>query len=140
MTVHIRKLSVGSESFESLAEWQAYRLRQTGRLRHVTRTMPKRRDEVLDGGSIYWIIKGVMLARQRILDLEEVIDEEGERRCGIVLDPELHRIVPRPHRPFQGWRYLKAEEAPADLRDGLGKGAEEMPTELLTELKELGLL
>jgi hypothetical protein len=133
-------LSVGSDSYESLAEWQAFRLRQNGRLRHVTRTMPRRRDEVLDGGSIYWVIKGVMVARQRILDLEDVIDEEGDVRCGIVLDPDLVRVVPRPHRPFQGWRYLKAEEAPADLRDGLGKGAEEMPPEMLSELKELGLL
>lgn len=140
MTVHIRKLSVGTESVESLMEWQAFRLRQNGKLRHVTRTMPKRRDEVLAGGSIYWVIKGVMLARQRIIDLEELVDDEGERRCGIVIDPEMVRVVPRPHRPFQGWRYLKAEEAPADLHSGTGDGTEDMPAEMLSELKELGLL
>ena len=112
MTVHIRKLSVGSESFESLSEWQAFRLRQTGRLRHVTRTMPKRRDEVLDGGSIYWVIKGVILCRQKILRLDEVIGSDGIRRCAIVMEPDMIRVEPTRKKAFQGWRYL----APADAR------------------------
>ncbi|MRG72952.1 DUF1489 family protein [Alphaproteobacteria bacterium HT1-32] len=140
MTIHLRKLSVGSESVESMAEWQAFRLQQTGKLRHVTRSTPARRDEVLNGGSIYWIIKGVMLARQRIIDLEELIDDEGVKRCAIVIDPEIVRVMPRKHRPFQGWRYLKPEEAPADIDMKAHDDIAEMPTELLTELKELGLL
>ena len=138
MTLHLIKLSVGSESVESLAAWQAERLRRNGRLWHGTRMMPRRRDALLDGGSIYWVIRGLVLARQPIVGLEREVDGEGRPFTLILLAPGLVRVVPRPHRPFQGWRYLDPGDAPPDLESA---GAEaEMPPEMLRELKELGLL
>ena len=138
--VNLIKLSVGSESVDSLAEWQATRRAQTpdGLPRHVTRMWPKREDELLANGSIYWVIQGIVSARQRILRLDEVIGQDGIRRCAIVLDPELIRTETVPKRPFQGWRYLKPEDAPADLPRGDGVAG--MPEKMRTELAELGLL
>jgi len=137
---HLIKLSVGSESVESLAEWQ-----ETARLkwpdqhpRHVTRMWPKRADEVLAGGSIYWVIKGVILCRQRILDLDEVIGEDGIRRCGIVLDKPLIRVEATPKRAFQGWRYLPPSDAPSDL--GAARAQEDaLPPDLQSALAEIGV-
>ena len=137
MTVHLKKLSVGSQSLENLREWQALRLSETGRLIHVTRSRPRRADEILDGGSIYWIIKGVMTARQKIIDLAEVQRADGRLACGLVLSPELVVTVPTKMRIFQGWRYLEAEVAPADLTDPVD---EAMPPALVAELRELGVL
>lgn len=147
MTIHLIKLSVGTDSVEYLAEVQRRRIEMSEQAGgpalpvHVTRMMPRRRDELLEGGSIYWVIKGQVRARQRLRAIEELVDEEGVRRCALVLDPELVRVVPTARRPHQGWRYLKAEDAPADLADvgGVAEG-EEPPSELLAELKELGLL
>lgn len=115
--VHLLKLSVGTEDVADLADWQASRRAQTddGLPRHVTRMWPKREAEVLNGGSIYWVIKGVILCRQRLLRLDEAIGGDGIRRCALVLDPELVRVEPATKRPFQGWRYLSAADAPRDL-------------------------
>ena len=141
MALHIIKLSVGSDSVEDLADWQAGRLKQLKkagkppRLMHVTRMTPKRRDEVLDGGSIYWVIKGFTCVRQRILDLVPAT-KEGIAGCGIVYDPEIVQVARRPQRAFQGWRYLKPEAAPPDLA-AIGFDA---PPELQQKLAELGLL
>jgi len=137
MTVHLKKLSVGSQSLETLRAWQVLRLSETGRLIHVTRNRPRRAEEILDGGSIYWIIKGVMSARQNIIDLAEVQRADGQAACGLVLSSDLVATVPTKMRIFQGWRYLEADDAPADLNDPVD---ESMPPALLAELRELGVL
>ena len=105
-TINLVKLCVGADAIEDLADWQARRklLDPAYRPRQVTRMWPKRRDEILNGGSLYWVFKGVILARQRIIDLEEVPGEDGILRCGIVFDPQIIRTRAAPRRPFQGWR------------------------------------
>ena len=138
-TLHMIKLSVGSESIATQAEWQAARLAETGSLRHITRMWPRREAELLEGGSIFWVIKGVVQSCQRILRLEEVIGEDGIRRCGIVLDPTLHHVAPQPKRPFQGWRYLKPEDAP-EVGVPYQAGEEVLPVALQSELSALGVL
>ena len=138
MTVHLLKLSVGSESVESLADWQALRLKQVGRLFHTTRMRPRRRGEVLDGGSIFWVIKGMILCRQLVSDLEEFVDEENINRCRIILDKELVAVRPIPRRAFQGWRYFDVNDAPPDLPRGEAKS--DMPPQMRNELAELGLI
>ena len=137
MTVHLKKLSVGSQSLETLRVWQALRLSETGRLIHVTRNRPRRAAEILNGGSIYWIIRGVMSARQSIIDLAEVQRADGQVVCGLVLSPDLVATVPKKMRIFQGWRYLETEDAPADMKDPVD---ESMPPALAVELRELGIL
>ena len=139
--VHLVKLSVGSENVESLADWQATKRAQTpeGLPRHVTRMWPRREAEVLNGGSIYWVIKGAIQCRQRILRLDEYIGQDGINRCAIVLDPELIRTQTSLKRPFQGWRYLPVSDAPPDLPKG--RAAEEpLPVELNRALAEIGVL
>ncbi len=140
-TVNLIKLSVGSESIESLAEWQATKRAQTadGYPRHVTRMWPKRESDILNGGSIYWVIKGEVLCRQSVIRLDEVIGSDGIRRCAIVSDPELIRVAPALKRPFQGWRYLEVGDAPPDLRAG-AEGDSALPTELNRALAEIGVL
>ena len=138
--LHLVKLSVGSEGMESLAAWQATKRAQTedGLPRHVTRMWPKRGDELLAGGSIFWVIKGVILCRQRILRLDAHEGTDGISRCAIVLAPDLVRVEATPKRPFQGWRYLKAADAPRDLPEGR-QGEEALPPKLSAALAELGV-
>ena len=138
-TLHLIKLSVGSESVESLRRWQARRLRLSGRLFHQTRMMPRRADELIQDGSIYWVIKGMVQARQRLLAIEPQADGEGRRSTLLVLEPKLHRVVPTPYRAFQGWRYLKPDDAPPDLGEAAGD-VPDMPPEMVAELRSLGLL
>ena len=140
-TVHLIKLSVGTESVEGLAAWQATKRAQApdGCPRHVTRMWPRREAEVLNGGSIYWVIKGVIQCRQRILRLDEVRGEDGIRRCAIVLDPEVHRTQNALKRPFQGWRYLKPEDTPADLPKSREQD-DALPDDLNRALAEIGIL
>ncbi|HEY1630610.1 MAG TPA: DUF1489 domain-containing protein [Rhizomicrobium sp.] len=144
MMLHIIKLCVGAESIEDLAHWQAGRLKEQKKrkakkleLVHVTRMMPKRKDEVLDGGSLYWVIKGQIAVRQKLLDIREVT-KNGTPHCGLVYDAKLVPVQRRAHRPFQGWRYFKPEDAPPDARGG--KGGQGLPEALQKELVELGLL
>ena len=139
--VNILKLCVGAESIEDLALWQEQNAGRwpAGMAAHVTRMWPKREAELLDGGSIYWVFKGVMQARQRILRLDEVKGEDGIRRCALVLEPQLFRVAAVPRRPFQGWRYLEPDSAPRDL-GASGANLEDMPEDLKRELAELGLL
>lgn len=137
--VHLLKLSVGSESVEQLIDWQRHRSKQRkdGRYYHLTRMWPKRAGELLEGGSIYWVIQGVILARQRITSFEEVIGEDAIRRCAIFLDAEVIRTEATPKRPFQGWRYLAPGDAPRDLaRSGAGDG---LPPALAAALAEIGV-
>lgn len=138
---HLIKLSVGSESVDSLAAWQHMRAAQAedGLARHVTRMWPRREAQILRGGSIYWVIKGAVQCRQRILRLDEVIGSDGIRRCAIVLDPELVRVAPTLKRPFQGWRYLSPEDAPPDLAPGRA-GDDDLPPDLSAKLAEIGVL
>ncbi len=137
--LHLIKLSVGSESIDTQAEWQAARLAETGSLRHITRMWPRREAELLEGGSIFWVIKGVVQSCQKIIRLEEVIGEDGIRRCGMVLDPQLFHTHPQPRRPFQGWRYLKPEDAP-EIGTPYKAGEETLPLALQSGLAALGVL
>lgn len=139
--VNILKLSVGTESLADLAAWQTSRraLYDDGLPRHVTRMFPKRVDDILAGGSIYWVIKGLIQCRQRILRLDEVDRGDGIRRCGIVLDPELHATAASPRRPFQGWRYLKPEDTPPDLPKHR-QSEDALPADLSQALAEIGVL
>jgi hypothetical protein len=139
--LHLQKLSVGTENVADLAAWQASKRAQApdGLPRHVTRMWPKRADELLSGGSIYWVVKGSLLCRQRIVRLDEYIGADGIRRCAIVIDPELIRVVPSLKRPFQGWRYLKPEDAPKDLPAGR-ENEEALPPSLSAALAEIGIL
>ena len=139
MTVHLKKLSVGSESLAGLRHWQAERVRNGMELMHVTRNTPRRAEEVLDGGSIFWVIKGVMCARQPITELRSMQRADGKPACGIVLAPELVAVEPLRVRIFQGWRYLEVKDAPVDIPVA-DEGGDTMPPELVAELRELGLL
>ena len=143
MTLHLIKLCVGVDTLDELAQWQKGRLAELKKkkkpleLVHVTRQMPKRAEELLDGGSLYWVIKGQVAARQRILALRNMT-KNGVPHCGIVYEPKLVATARRAHRPFQGWRYLNAADAPADAREL--KGGKGLPEALKIELSELGLL
>jgi hypothetical protein len=139
--LHLQKLSVGTENVADLTAWQATERAQTpdGLPRHVTRMWPKRAEELLSGGSIYWVVKGSLLCRQRIIRLDEYIGADGIRRCAIVIDPELISVVPSLKRPFQGWRYLKPEDAPRDLPVGR-ENEEALPPSLSAALAEIGIL
>ena len=136
MTVHLKKLSVGTASIDSLRGLQAQRIANVGRLIHITRNRPRRAEELLDGGSIYWIIKGVMAARQAIIDFVEAQRADGSPACGIVLSPEIVTVAPTRMRIFQGWRYLEVADAPIDVGTN---NDENMPSEFVAELRELGI-
>jgi hypothetical protein len=146
MTLHLIKLCVGVASIEELAAWQAQRLRQRRQagekrpnLFHRTFQTPKRRPELIDGGSLYWVIKGIVQVRQPLLDIAEGSKEDGTPCCLLILKNELIPVRPTPRRAFQGWRYLAAEEAPPDLKAG-SRGITAMPPKLRKQLAELGLL
>jgi hypothetical protein len=139
--VHLIKLSVGTETVDDLAAWQATRRAQSsdGLPRHVTRMWPRRAAEILNGGSIYWVIKGVVQCRQKIMRLDEYVGQDGIRRCAIVLNPEIIRTQSSLKRPFQGWRYLPVTDAPPDLPKA--RAAEDpLPVELNRALAEIGVL
>lgn len=143
MALHLVKLCVGCDSIGDLEAWIRQRLKATGETGaceqvHVTRMTPKRADELLAGGSLYWVIRGEISCRQRLLDLRPLLDHDGVRRCGLVLEPLVVPVAPRACRPFQGWRYLAAKEAPRDLEPTTG--APEMPEPMRRELRNLGLL
>lgn len=139
--INLVKLCVGAEKVEDLTAWQQMRMGQTGlpNPRHITRMWPKRASELLNGGSLYWVFKGVILARQQLLALDEVIGDDGIRRCALVLDKEVIRTQPAPRRPFQGWRYLPPEDSPADLPKARDTD-DSLPPELSAALSEIGVL
>ncbi|WP_150287714.1 DUF1489 family protein [Rhabdaerophilum calidifontis] len=144
MALHLLKLCVGCESIEDLEGWiEETRLahQQMGRPYrqvHTTRMVPRRMDEIVGAGSLYWVIRGRIAARQRIEAIEPFTDGEGIPRCHLVLTPEVIPVQPRPCRPFQGWRYLADGDAPADIR--IVDAPAEMPEALRAELSALGLL
>lgn len=138
--INLVKLSVGTESIDDMLGWQQLRASQSrdGQYYHVTRMWPKREAELLGGGSIYWVIKGVIQCRQRILELREVIGQDDIRRCGIVLAPEIIRTASTPKKAFQGWRYLSPADAPGDLTDSQ-QAEDSLPPELQKALAALGV-
>ncbi len=138
MPLHLVKLCVGCRDIAHLAAFQKERLEATGHNAHVTRMVPRRAEEILDGGSLYWVINGMITVRQRIVAIEPFVDEDGVKRCRLELDPELVPVRPAPRRPFQGWRYLEDVDAPPDM-DRL-EGDDELPEEMRRDLGSLGLL
>jgi hypothetical protein len=145
MTLHLIKLCVGAASIEDLGAWQQGRLAaqrkagETPRLFHTTFQTPKRQPELLEGGSLYWVIKGVIQVRQRLLGFEEGHKSDGSRCCLLLLDPALVPVRPVPRRAFQGWRYLEPDDAPPDLGRS-EKGLAGLPPKMRRDLAELGLL
>jgi len=139
--IHLIKLCVGVSSVQQLEDHRAGRI-MSGLSRpddlnlHRTRMMPKRRDEILEGGSLYWVIAGSIQCRQKIVELEPQTDHEGKSCCDIWMDPEIIRTIPQPKRPFQGWRYFQHNDAPSDIN----VGADEGEVELAAELTKLGLI
>ncbi|MBU2581832.1 MAG: DUF1489 domain-containing protein [Alphaproteobacteria bacterium] len=147
MALHLVKLCVGAQSIEDLAQWQAGRLAEIkkdqngpGQLFHSTYQSPKRTEELFDGGSIYWVIKGVIQARQRLVGFDEGTKADGRRCCLLLLDPELVAVRPTPRRAFQGWRYLNDDDVPPDLKGGADADMAKMPPRMRRELAELCLL
>ncbi|GAB1480385.1 DUF1489 domain-containing protein [Paracoccaceae bacterium] len=140
VALNIIKLCVGAESVEDLLDWHAQNRGHwaPGTSEHITRMWPKRADEVLDGGSLYWVIKGAILCRQRILGLAERRGSDGIARCALVLDAEVIRTEAAARRPFQGWRYLASEESPRDLPKGRALD-DALPPALAQALAEIGL-
>src|SRR5262245_14128991 len=145
MTLHLIKLCVGCDSVADLSGWIKQRLKQKkargekAEHIHTTRMMPKRGDELLDGGSLYWVIRGQIMCRQDLRAIRPFVDKDGIGRCRLVLRPKVVPVEPRPFRAFQGWRYLADKDAPRDL-DRAAPGARHMPEQLRRELTELGLL
>jgi len=145
MPLHLIKLSVGTDSVDDLKGWIRQRVAErkkrgeSGHHVHVTRMVPKRDAEILDGGSIYWVIKGQIMCREAIRGIEPFRDREGINRCRLLMTPRLILVEPRPYRAFQGWRYLEHKDAPRDL-EKMDPGARNMPEELRRELRGLGLL
>ncbi|MDH5750397.1 MAG: DUF1489 domain-containing protein [Rhodospirillales bacterium] len=139
MTVHLIKLAVGVEDVDHLAGLQAERLRKSGRLHHITRHAPKRADEVLAGGSLYWVIRGFVRVRQSILGFDKAVKSDGRPACAVILDPKLIATELRTFRPFQGWRYFDPVKAPPDLKP-IELNETRPPPEMEEELRELGLL
>lgn len=140
--LHLIKLSVGPKDLAELAAIQARRAALDPPLRHQTRMVPKRVAELLDGGSIYWVVAGFVRARQRLLDITEDRWDDGTTCAGLVLHPELVPVEARPMKAFQGWRYLQPEAAPADLGRGQAPadGLEGLPPALRRELQALCLI
>lgn len=145
MTVHLLKLCVGVDNVQELKAWQEERLKRLARadktpeLCHRTLQTPRRRGEVLDGGSLYWVIKGFVLVRQLVLDLRPDRKDDGTACCGIVLDPQLVLTRSHPRRAFQGWRYLEPEDAPPDIQ-ALDAAGDDMPRGMREDLRELRLI
>ncbi len=137
MTIHLVKLCVGADDIDDLAAWQAHLMERLPRPVHHTRMFPKRADELLRGGSIYWVIRRAIRVRQRILAIRQVTDETGRELCELEFDPVLVRTYAQPKRPFQGWRYLLPREAPRDLR--AGEAAADLPADLDSALKNAGV-
>ena len=139
--LHMLKLSVGPKDAAQLRAIQKLRAVADPPLRHQTRMMPKRREEILDGGSIYWVVAGFLLVRQRIVDIIEDQWDDGTPCAGLVLDPKLVMVEARATKAFQGWRYLQPEDAPPDVVEGVAaSGMEALPPALMAALREARLI
>jgi hypothetical protein len=146
MPLHLIKLAVGCESVKELKQWIAERMlaaKAKGLPQHhihITRMTPKRVEDIVGGGSLFWVIRGEVAAREKIIAIEPFRDRDGIGRCRLVMQPKLFAVSPRPMRPFQGWRYLSPDDAPADLGKASAAGIAAMPEPLRRELRDLGLL
>ena len=146
MTLHMIKLCVGAVSIDDLADWQKGRMAARKKAGHkpqpyhTTFQSPKKQAELLDGGSLYWVMKSLITVRQRFVGFEDGNKEDGSPCCLLILDPKLVPVRPAPRRAFQGWRYLLPEEAPADLKRGDGNTIAEMPLKMRKDLADLGLI
>lgn len=139
MTIHMRKLAARVEDIEELESIQARKLRDYGMVFTDTRNTPKRKEELMDGGSLYWVIKGQFRVRQEITGFEERMDDEGRKYCLIFLKPGLIRTQLKAQKPFQGWRYFEDKDVPRDI-DERGLEGDQLPEDMQSELRELGLL
>jgi hypothetical protein len=145
MPLHLIKLSVGTDSVADLEDWIKLKLKEKKRRGqkpervHTTRMVPKRAEELVDGGSIFWVIRGQIMCREKILAVRPFTDKDGIHRCRLVLDPKCVLVEPRPRSAFQGWRYLEDKDAPRDLSRA-APGAAKMPEQMRRDLRELGLL
>jgi len=145
MPLHLIKLCVGCDSVAGLEDWIKLKLKEKKRRGqkpehiHTTRMVPKRAEELTAGGSLYWVIRGQITCRERVLAIRPFTDKDGIGRCRVVLDGKLVLVEPRPRSAFQGWRYLEAKDAPRDLSRA-APGAAKMPEQMRRELRELGLL
>jgi hypothetical protein len=145
MALHLIKLCVGADSVRDLEDWIKQKLKDKRKRGekpehiHRTRMVPKRADELTGGGSLYWVIRGEIMCRQRLREVRPFRDKDGVGRCGLVLERKVVLVAPRPFRAFQGWRYLAVEDAPLDL-DQAAPGAAAMPEKMRRELRELGLM
>jgi hypothetical protein len=145
MPLHLIKLCVGCDSVQDLEGWIKQKLKdkkkrgQKPEHIHTTRMVPKRAEELIDGGSLYWVIRGQVTCRERILDIRPFTDKDGIGRCRVVLDGKVMLVEPRPFRAFQGWRYYPPKDAPRDLSRA-GAGLAKLPESMRRELRELGLL
>jgi len=144
MSLHLIKLCVGADSVGDLEAWIKQKLNalKKGAKRehiHTTRMVPKRADELTEGGSLYWVIRGQIMCREKIAAIRPFVDKEGVGRCRVALVPKVILVEPRPFRAFQGWRYLETKDAPRDL-DRVAPGARDMPEHMRRELRQLGLL
>ncbi len=145
MPLHLIKLCVGCDSVADLEDWIKQKLKERKKRRqpaehiHTTRMLPKRADELADGGSLFWVIRGQIACRERILGIRPTTGKDGIKRCQVVLDGKLVLVEPRPRSAFQGWRYLEVKDAPRDLARA-APGAARMPEKMRRELQELGLL
>jgi hypothetical protein len=146
MPLHLIKLCVGCDSVKDLKEWVSERIKtakkngQPAHHIHITRMAPKRIEEVLAGGSLYWVIRGEIAAREKLIAIEPFRDRDGIGRCRLVMQPKVISVSPRPMRAFQGWRYFEADVAPPDLTKSAASGVAAMPEPMRRELRDLGLL
>jgi hypothetical protein len=146
MSLHLIKLAVGCDSVKELKEWVAERMKTAKKKglpqhhTHITRMVPKRVEEILGGGSLYWVIRGEVAAREKIIGIEPFRDKDGIGRCRLVMQPKVIPVSPRPMRPFQGWRYYTEDSVPPDLGKATAGSVAAMPEPLRRELRDLGLL
>src|SRR5437870_3437721 len=143
MALHLIKLAVGVDDPAQMKSLQAARRkqrRQAERSPHwvYTRNTPRRAEELLAGGSLYWVVRGVIRVRQELVGfIDDFNKDEGKKYCRIQVKRTLIATAPRTCKAFQGWRYLDPERAPPDLSQG---DTADMPPEMAAELKRLGLL
>ena len=146
MPLHLIKLSVGADSVKDLKGWIADRIKvakskgQPAHHIHITRMTPKRVEQLLSGGSLYWVIRGEIAAREKLIAIEPFRDRDGIGRCRLVMQPKVIAVSPRPMRAFQGWRYFTEDAVPPDLGKAAAASVAAMPEPMRRELRDLGLL
>lgn len=134
MALHLMKLCIGVRNMDDMKAWQSRQMQQVKHPYHRTLNIPKRADELLDGGSLYWVVGNKFLVRQKFIDIKQGINADGKSFCEMILDKNLVPLIPQSKSPFHGWRYLAAENAPLDLETGLSKIG--IPARLEFRLKE----